>query len=197
MFSGIIQEIGIVSRIIKSSNLTRLAVTAPDIYKDASVSDSININGVCLTVTAKEENTFYFDVLQSTLARSTLAQLKKDDRVNCESALKIGDKLGGHFVLGHVDDKLHLRRIIKKGSCWQLELVLPSRYRTYVIANGSIAIDGISLTIKSVYSGVFTVDVIPFTFKHTALQYRKPGDWVNAEFDYLLKSRGAVPAPDN
>jgi riboflavin synthase len=189
MFSGIIQEIGIVNRITKGAGLMKLAVTSPNIYKDVSVSDSISINGVCLTVTAKEKNTFCFDVMQSTLAHSTLTRLRKGDQVNCETALKVGDKLGGHFVLGHVDGQLRLRRIIKKTGCWQLEIVLPSRYRAGVIENGSIAIDGVSLTVKNVYTAVFTVDVIPFTFKHTTLQYRRAGDWLNVEFDYLRKKK--------
>lgn len=192
MFSGIIQEIGIVNRIARSSGVTKLAITSAKIYKDVSVSDSVSINGVCLTVTTKEKNAFCFDVMPSTLSRSNLTRLRKGDPVNCETALEVGDKLGGHFVLGHVDAQLRLRRIVKKSGCWQLEIVLPSRYRTYVIENGSIAIDGISLTVKNVYTAVFTVDVIAFTFKHTTLQYRKAGDWVNVEFDYLLKKKSAI-----
>jgi len=189
MFTGIIQEIGTIERITRASSLATFAIATKDIYKNASVSDSISINGVCLTVTAKEKNILSFTVVGSTLEITTLTQLKKGDKVNCEAALKVGDKLGGHFVLGHIDVQLRLRRLIRKSSYWQLEIILPARYSKYVIENGSIAIDGISLTVKNVYPRFFRIDVVPFTFKHTTLQYRKAGDWLNIEFDYLLKRK--------
>lgn len=189
MFTGIITEIGRIEKIIKSGNLIRLAVIAEALSLRSAVSDSISINGVCLTLIAKERNLLSFEVISSTLKATNLKRLKKGDYVNLEGALKVGDKLGGHFVLGHVDTELKLKRVIKKGNSWQLEIETPSVYKNYILPNGSITIDGISLTLKQSCLKSFTVDIIPFTFSNTTLKYKKSGDWLNIEFDYLLKKK--------
>jgi riboflavin synthase len=190
MFTGIIQEVGTVNSITRGVSGAVLGIRAQRVYTDAAVSDSIAVCGVCLTVTKKENGILYFDVVSSTLALSNLAKLKKGDFVNVEPALKVGDKLGGHFVLGHVDRAVRLRRAIKKSTYWQLEVNLPVLAAAGIVENGSIAIEGISLTVKKVYPRYFTLDIIPFTYEHTNIKYKKPGDWLNIEFDYLLKEAG-------
>jgi len=189
MFTGIIRDVGKVALISKKSSLTLLGVSSSKLASQAEISDSIAINGVCLTLVKKEANQLIFQALASTLANTNLKRLKVGDAVNLEPALKAQDKLGGHFVLGHVDIELKLRRIIKKGDYWQIEVDLPARFRSKVLENGSVAIEGISLTVKKVYPRFFTVDIIPFTYKDTTLQYKKPGAWLNLEFDYLLKKK--------
>jgi riboflavin synthase len=188
MFTGIIKEIGRVEKIIKQGSLTKLGIGSKELWNDADISDSIAVNGVCLTVVKKEKNLIFFDAVDSTIGVSNLKRLKKNDCVNLEPALKMGDKLGGHFVLGHVDGEVKLRRIIKLKDYHQIEIDLLSANKKFILENGSVALEGISLTVKKVLPRIFTVNVIPFTFAHTNLKYKRLGDWVNIEFDHLLKS---------
>ncbi|MDD4954798.1 MAG: riboflavin synthase [Candidatus Omnitrophica bacterium] len=187
MFTGIIKELGSVEKISKNSALTKIGVKVNAIFEEAGVSDSISVDGVCLTVTDKRHGVLFFDAVKSTTQKSNLKRLKLRDFVNLEPALKIGEKLGGHFVLGHVDVEAKIKRIIKKSNYWQAEINLPSSFKNYIIDNGSISISGISLTVKKVMPRFFTVDIIPFTYENTSLKYKRVGDWVNVEFDYLLK----------
>ncbi len=187
MFTGIVKEIGEVERIAKNSALTRLGIRAKAISREALVSDSVSVDGVCLTVTDKKNSVLYFDAIKSTIDKTNLKRLKLRDFVNLESALKAGDKLGGHFVLGHIDCETKIQRIINKTDYRQLEIVLPASFRKYVIDNGSVSLNGISLTIKKAAPRFFTVDIIPFTYENTSLKYKRTGDWINVEFDYLLK----------
>jgi len=189
MFTGIVKEIGQVETIVRAKSLVKLGISSRAIYKQAKPSDSISVNGVCLTLIDKKKDLLLFEAVDSTLKNTNLKRLKVKDSVNLESALEAGDKLGGHFVLGHVDCELRLRRIIKKGDYWQIEVDLPARFRSKVLENGSIAIEGISLTIKKVYPNYFTVDIIPFTYRDTTLQHKKSGTCLNVEFDYLLKGK--------
>ena len=165
----------------------KLGIKSSLVYKDAQVSDSIALDGTCLTLTSREKDLLLFDVIPSTLAKSNLKRLKKGDFVNLEPALKSDDKIGGHFVLGHVDSEVKLRRIVKYSSYWQLEIELPSSFRKFIVENGSVALEGISLTVKKILPRYFTLDIVPFTRDNTNLKYKKPGDWLNIEFDYLLK----------
>lgn len=189
MFTGIIKEIGRIEKIAKSSALAKIGISSKAVFVSAVVSDSISVDGVCLTLTDKKNSTLYFDAVKSTTEKTNLKRLKLKDFVNLEPALKMGDKLGGHFVLGHVDCEAKLKSIIKKNNYWQLEINLPVDFRKYVIDNGSISLNGISLTVKKVTPCFFTVDIIPFTYENTNLKYKRVGDWINLEFDYLLKRR--------
>ncbi|MDD4182832.1 MAG: riboflavin synthase [Candidatus Omnitrophica bacterium] len=192
MFTGIIKEIGEVEKIAKSSALTKIGVKVKAVFEETKVSDSISVDGVCLTVTNKTNGVLYFDAVKSTIEKTNIKRLKLRDFVNLEPALKMGEKLGGHFVLGHIDIEAKIKRIIKKNNYWYLEVNLPVDFRKYVIDNGSVSLNGISLTIKKVTPRFFTVDIIPFTYENTNLKYKRVGDWVNIEFDYLLKSRAKV-----
>jgi len=187
MFTGIVKEIAELSSITRNSSLIKLGVRSKVVSLDAEPSDSISINGVCLTLIYKEKDLLYFQAIPSTLKNTNIKRLKKGSLLNLEPALSAGDKLGGHFVLGHVDAELKLRRIITKSSYRQLEIELPSIFRKYVLNNSSIAIEGISLTIKKVLPKAFTVDIIPFTYANTNIKHKRVGDWLNIEFDYLLK----------
>jgi len=189
MFTGIVREIGKVKKIAKGGSSIKLGIESIVVLKEANLSDSISVNGVCLTLSAKDKNTLLFDAISSTLKNTNLKRLKKGDYVNLEPALSLGEKVGGHFVLGHIDIELKLRRLIKKSGHWQLEIDLPSMFRKNVLANGSIAIEGISLTIKKILPRTFTVDVIPFTYENTTIRYKRIGDFLNIEFDYLFKQK--------
>jgi riboflavin synthase len=187
MFTGIVKEVGRVEKIVKAGSLTKLGISSDVIYKETDPSDSISVNGACLTVTRKEKNLIFFEAIKSTLDKTSLKRLKRGDFVNLEPALGMGDKLGGHFVLGHIDTEVRLRRAIKHREFRQLEIEFPSAFKKYIVENGSIALEGISLTVKRILPRSFTVDIIPFTYENTNLKYKKIGDWLNAEFDYLLK----------
>jgi len=189
MFTGIVKEIGRVKKITRGRSSINLGIESSIVLNEANLSDSISVNGVCLTLSSKDKNSFSFDAISSTLKSTNLKRLKKGDYVNLEPALSLGEKVGGHFVLGHIDTELKLRRLIKKSGHWQLEIDLPSMFRKNVLANGSIAIEGISLTIKKLLPRTFTADIVPVTYEHTTIRYKRIGDFLNIEFDYLLKQK--------
>jgi len=187
MFTGIIKEVGIVEKVARVNSLIKLGIKSQVISKTAEKSDSIAVNGVCLTLIYKEKELLFFEAIASTLKNTNINRLKKGDLLNLEPALSLGDKVGGHFVLGHVDAELKLRTAIKKNSYWQLDVDLPSAFRKYIADNGSIALEGISLTVKKVFPKTFQTHIIPFTYEHTTLKLKRPGSFLNVEFDYLLK----------
>lgn len=186
MFAGIIREVGKVYS-IKKAPTTKLCVLTPFIFKETNISDSVSVNGTCLTVIDKKDDKIFFDVVTSTLEKTNLKRLRQGDFVNLEPSLKVGDKLGGHFVLGHIDCESRIKSFIKKTDFWQLEIELPFEFKKFIVENGSVAVEGISLTVKKITSNSFFVDIIPFTFQNTNLKYKKVADYLNIEFDYLLK----------
>ncbi len=189
MFTGIIQEVARAAKITKRGSTSRLEIDSEIISKSAEVSDSIAVNGTCLTLVEKSSSRLCFDLVASTLLDTNIKFFKNKEPVNLEPALEVGAKLGGHFVLGHVDSVVKIKRITDKRGYWEMELYLPQKYKKYIVEKGSIALDGISLTAKKVLPTSFTLDVIPFTYNNTNLKFKKVGHWVNAEFDYLLKRR--------
>jgi len=192
MFTGIIREIGKVSKITKSGSSIKLGVESSIVLAEAKSSDSISVNGVCLTLSSKDKNILFFDAISSTLDNTNLKRLKKNSYVNLEPALSLGEKVGGHFVLGHVDGELKLKKIIKNSGHWELEIDLPSSFKKNILVNGSISIEGVSLTIKKVLPRSFTVDIVPFTYSNTTIKYKRVGDFLNIEFDYLLKQKNGA-----
>ncbi len=181
MFTGIIEEQGIIRRIVPGRTRTvtiRSGLSCRD-------GDSISVNGVCLTVTAAGKKEFSVEAVIQTRDVTTLPSWKAGDKVNLERALAVGDRLGGHFVLGHVDEKGMLVRIAGNEYIFRI----PARHRKYLVPKGSIAIDGISLTIGKASGGMFSVYVIPHTLKNTTLRTIHPGSFVNVEYDYLAKIR--------
>jgi len=187
MFTGIVKEVGRVQKITKSSGLTKIGISSKIICPEATISDSIACNGTCLTLTNKERGLLSFDIVRPTLDKTNLKFLKIGDYINLETSLKLQEKLGGHFVLGHIDSEVRLKKAIKKNQYWQLEIELPLIFRKFIVENGSVAVEGISLTVKKIMPHSFNVDIIPFTYESTNLQYKRIGDSLNIEFDYLLK----------
>lgn len=189
MFTGIIKEVGKVVRIDKKANLWKIGVKSDIIYSEVKVSDSVSVNGVCLTLIEKNNGILFFEAIKPSLETTNLKRLKLNVFVNLEPSLIVGEKMSGHFVLGHVDCESQIRSLRKHIDFHGLEIKFPSQFKTYLVEKGSIAVEGISLTIQRVMSDYFSVNVIPYTFNNTNLKYKNPGEWVNLEFDYLLKRR--------
>ncbi|SMP16977.1 riboflavin synthase alpha chain [Desulfurobacterium pacificum] len=186
MFTGLVEEVGKVKSIEKSGSL--LKVECEKVIEDAREGDSIAVNGVCLTVIEIGKNFLSFDVSPETLRRSNLSKLKAGSAVNLERALKVGDRLGGHILQGHVDTVVRVVGIRReKGGFYRFTFELPYNFRTLVVEKGSIGIDGISLTVAEVKGNTFSVAVIPHTYENTNLKERKVGDRVNVEFDIIGK----------
>ncbi len=187
MFTGIIKETGIVKSIKRGSKLWQIGVASCDLYKTSEKGDSISVNGVCLTLVDKKKDILYFDVVKATLNATNLKRLSVSSFVNLEPSLCVGDKLGGHFVLGHVDCESKIKGVLRERDYFVLRIGYEKKFSSYVVEKGSIAVDGISLTIQKKENSFFTISIIPYTLKHTNLRYKHPGSWVNLEFDYLLK----------
>lgn len=189
MFTGIIVELGKVFEIKRLQRGAKLTVESKIVSKEASVGDSISVNGVCLTVSAvdKSKDFFSFDVSHETLEKTTLGYLKKADPVNLEPAITLNTKLGGHLVSGHVEGMGIINLIERTGDYLNIEIQAPEDILKYCIKKGSIAVDGISLTIVEVLSKSFTVVIIPHTAKMTTMGTKKVGDRVNLEPDMIAK----------
>mgnify|MGYP001571762530 CR=1 FL=1 len=187
MFTGIVKEIGKVRRVSGLGNIYKLLVEAKDIMGGLNIGESVSVNGVCLTLTGKDKNILDFDVMGETFNRTNISKLKTGESVNLESALRAGDPLGGHFVTGHIDCVGRIRQIRRAGDNYSIEVAFPGEYKKFVVEKGSIALDGISLTVGSVGDGNAVVHIIPHTLKVTTLGSRRPGDEVNIEFDIVGK----------
>jgi riboflavin synthase len=213
MFTGIIQGIGKIVKVVKKGNSLRLTVNPPR-YTDKSVKlgDSIAINGVCLTITSPPEPArqarsggrpdvtsgragvsgrgkeyFTFDVMPETFKRTTLGEVTVGNNVNIESAIKVGEPLGGHFVQGHIDTVGIIASIKKQGGEYLMQIRCPAKIIESIIEKGSVAVDGVSLTVVNTQSNHFSVALIPFTLTHTILGEKKIGDKVNIELDIIGK----------
>jgi riboflavin synthase len=187
MFTGLIEEVGNVLGIERNERGTRLQNAAPDIGKTVRTGDSVAVNGCCLTVTADQNGALTFDLLEETLERTNLKALRPDTRVNLERALTADGRLGGHFVQGHIDCAARILGLEEKGADLRLEIELPGVFAHYVVSKGSIAVNGISLTVGEVAPISFAVWVIPYTRARTNLAMARLGDSVNLEFDLLAK----------
>lgn len=187
MFTGLVEEIGKIKSITPLGGGYKIAISCSKILNEIKIGDSININGACQTVEKFDKDSFEVTAVEETISKTTLGKLKRGDRVNLESSLTLNKKLGGHFVLGHVDTTGKIISIIKKNTSYLVEIFHPQEYSKYIIHVGAVAIDGISLTIADFKDQSFVVSVIPHTWHETILQERKPGDLVNIEFDVLGK----------
>lgn len=186
MFTGIIQSLGTVQTLRRQGDLLRLGISAP-FSAEVKVGDSISVNGVCLTAVKIDKNIIHFDVMAETLKTASLAALKLKDKVNLERALKASDSLGGHFVTGHIDTVGTIRRKEVNAEQAVLEIAIDSRFMSGIVQKGSVAVDGISLTVAEKRRDSFVVGIIPHTLKVTTLGFKKPGDTVNIELDALGK----------
>jgi riboflavin synthase len=187
MFTGIIELIGKITRIeTKGSN--RIFTIQASLAKELKVSDSIAIDGCCLTVIDTQKDTFNVEAVSETLKMTTLAQIKTNSQVNLERARLITERFEGHIVQGHIDEKASISNIRKTQDSVAVEIELSKDGMKIVVEKGSIAIDGISLTIANIRGGTkFSVNIIPYTFNNTTLKHKRIGDWVNIEFDVIGK----------
>jgi riboflavin synthase len=183
MFTGIVQEMGTVAAFDGS----RLVVTAPETAADAAVGDSVSVAGTCLTVVEAEEGRLAFDVVPETLSRTALRHLEPGASLNLEPSLRVGDRLGGHVVQGHVDAVGSVRSVTPEGDSRRIWVDAPDTVLGYCIEKGSIAVDGVSLTVAALDDDGFEVAVIPHTMAVTTLGRLEPGDEVNLEADVLGK----------
>jgi riboflavin synthase len=193
MFTGLIEEVGSVLQIGATDRGAQLQLAAPRIAGSIQTGDSISVNGCCLTVAGHRREHMTFDLVRETVARTNLGALKRDSPVNLERALAAADRLGGHFVQGHIDCTAHIVAFEKSGS--RLEIALPHQGARYVAEKGSIAVNGISLTIAEVKPASFVAWIIPHTRRYTNLKTAQPGELVNIEFDILAKYVERMVAP--
>lgn len=187
MFTGLIEEIGTIKSIRKGAKSIRLQVSASKIMDDVKLGDSISTNGICLTVVDFDAHGFSADVMPETMSRTNFGLLGTGSRVNLERALRMGDRLGGHMVSGHVDG---LGEVIAKeqddNAIW-VSIAAPKNILKYIVEKGSVAIDGISLTVAYVDQQIFKVSIIPLTQEDTTLTSKKNGEKVNLECDITAK----------
>ena len=187
MFTGLVEETGRIVSSTPTATGRRLVVQAQRVLEDAAIDHSIAVNGVCLTVVDRTDTTFSADVIQETLSKTTIGTLSQGAVVNLERAMRLGDRLGGHLVQGHVDTTGIVDEIIDNGTVWEMWVRFPATYRPLLIPVGSITINGISLTVADLEPERLKVAIIPHTLAVTNLRHSLPGNTVNLEFDMMAK----------
>lgn len=185
MFTGIISHTGIFKEYRNAKR--EIAIEAPDAASDLSIGDSLAVNGACLSVIRKEKNTLFFDLSKETLTRTTLGSLRRGDKLNLELSLTLSTPLSGHLVTGHIDSTGKIMTIQKRGGGKRMAISFPPDLRHNFIAKGSVAIDGVSLTIASLNPSSLEVELIPISLKNSNMDLLKPGDAVNIECDIIGK----------
>jgi len=183
MFTGIVEEVGIV----KETSRDRLAFEAHEVLEGTKVGDSIAANGVCLTVVSLENRGFSVNVMPETLRCTNLGRLHYSDQVNLERALVLGGRLGGHLVLGHVDDTGEVMDVTGEEAVHIMRISAPAKLMPYIVDKGFIAVDGVSLTVVDLDDFSFVVSLVAYTMEHTTLGKKRPGDVVNLEADIIAK----------
>jgi riboflavin synthase len=185
MFTGIIEDVGTIAAIGKASGKWEISVRTALAGENFREGDSIAIDGVCLTVTKLDGNTFYADASLETLNLTTLKEKKAGSKVNIERAMKPDGRFGGHFVMGHVDGVGTIKNTRKEGDSTRLEVEVPADISRYIVRKGSVAIDGISLTVNEQHGNIFTVNIIPYTASKTTIGAKNLRDKVNIETDIV------------
>jgi riboflavin synthase len=186
VFTGLVQDLGRIEEILRTDDGVRLKVSSP-LAGELAEGDSIAVGGVCLTAAAVEDGTFSAEVMNETLKRTALAALEKGERVNLELPLRASDRLGGHIVQGHIDAVGTVSNVTEDGFARRVEIEAPPSLLRYVVEQGSIAVDGVSLTVTGTANESFTVSLIPETLERTTLGTAEPGTKVNLEVDVLAK----------
>jgi riboflavin synthase, alpha subunit len=187
MFTGIIKETGKITDIRESPESKELVISCSVIRPGLCIGDSVAVDGCCLTVKRLTREGFTADISFSTLNSTTFKQIRPGEAVNLEDSLKLSDKLGGHFVMGHIDTTIKFLGIEKIGSSFKLTLELPQQYYANIAAKGSVAVDGISLTVAETGRDFFTAAIIPHTYENTCLKIKKPGELMNLEVDLISR----------
>ena len=186
MFTGIIQDVGTITSIKKGSK-SQVMTIETSILEDVNIGDSIATNGLCLTVTSLKNTQFSVDIMAESLRRSNLGKLQVGSKVNLEKAMAMGDRFGGHMVSGHIDDVGIISNTFVEDNATWVNIDVPEHLRKYCILKGSIAIDGISLTVSKLTNKGVSVSIIPHTKDQTTLLSKKVGDQVNLEMDMMIK----------
>lgn len=206
MFTGIIENSGTIESLSIHHDGGRVTVHAPNVASSLAVSNSIAVNGCCLTVVTLDKERFSADLSGETIRKTSFGAgpqgLKAGDRVNLEQPLTAGKEFGGHFVLGHVDAIGHVSNLQREGDNWWYAVRVPKEFARYIVPKGSITIDGVSLTVARWSNGIAEIAVIPYTYEHTNIRDRQPGDAINLEGDILgkyieryLEARAATVEP--
>ena len=183
MFTGLVEELGIISKITQ----TEIWIEASVVMKDLGIKDSISVNGACLTVVDLKENTFRVDVVPETLIRTDLGYLAIGDKVNLERSAQLGGRLGGHIVQGHVDGTAAITSIVEDGTSWSIEFQISNSLSKYIVEKGFICVDGASLTVVNCDEKSFSIALIPYTKDNTVLGLKRVGSTVNIETDIIGK----------
>ena len=187
MFTGLVEEKGTLIDKIPTGDGFQFTIEAKKIMNDLKIGSSVAVNGCCLTVVKINENTFSVDTIEETLNKTNLGVLKQGMKVNLERPLEANERLGGHFVLGHIDTTGKIEAIQELSNSHWITISFPDKFKHYLIYVGSVAIDGVSMTVAELKNNVFSVGVIPHTWKETIFADKKVGDTVNLEFDVLGK----------
>ncbi len=187
MFTGLIQDIGVVCSVQNDEGGVRFGIETKMNLSDVSIGASICCSGCCLTVVEKSNNTFYVDVSHETLSRTSLGAWRVMTRINIEPSLKLGDEMGGHIVSGHIDAVAKIGTIEPDGCSYRIRILIPKGLEPFIAEKGSVALDGISLTVNDVSENDFDVNIIPHTWQETTLSDRQPEDHINIEIDMLAR----------
>ncbi len=187
MFTGLVEETGKLKEKIKTGDGYQLVIEANVVMADMEIGSSVAVNGCCLTVVRKNSDTFAVDTIEETLKKTNLGELGIESRVNLERPLKAEARLGGHFVLGHVDTTGKVEEIKELSNSHFMTISFPENFKKYLIYVGSVAIDGVSMTVAQLEDNKFSVGIIPHTWKETVFSDKQPGSTVNLEFDVLGK----------
>ena len=183
MFTGLVEELGVISYIRQ----TDIWIESSIVMDDLAVKDSISVNGACLTVVSIEENLFKVNVVPETLRRTDLGDLSVGDKVNLERSTQLGGRLGGHIVQGHVDGTAQITAYVKEGSSWLIDFEISKNLSRYIVEKGFVCVDGASLTVVNCDENTFTIALIPYTRDNTVLGYKGVGNSVNIETDIIGK----------
>jgi riboflavin synthase len=187
VFTGIIEHLGTIDSLGLRSNGGRITINAPSLRDSLAVSQSIAVNGCCLTVVELSDQSFAADLSAETLAKTSFRALSAGTQVNLEKPLTAAGEFGGHLVLGHVDGTGRVIALVPEGEGWRYSIEIPAEVAPYVVSGGSITFDGISLTVARWQNRVVETAIIPYTYEHTNIRGRKPGDLVNLEGDVFGK----------
>jgi riboflavin synthase len=187
MFNGIVRQTGVVKDVSREGSKMRLGIQAPSLLRNIPLGDSVAVNGVCLTVSKKIRSSVSFDVVSETQKRTALGGLIAGQEVNLERPMKWGERVSGHFVLGHVDGIGQIIRVEKSKSQTSFLIRFPKNLKRYIVEKGSIAVDGVSLTLGKVRGNTFWIHLIPHSLQNTNFKHHKTGNRVNLEVDYIAK----------